>query len=819
MLNRVPKTSKAQPAIEYLSTFSVALLLLAIILAIVGLTLLGNNKVQTTVPSSCYISAQLNCFQMAVSSNGVVSTAIIVFTNNLGTEIQFPTSNAVAIVPEGSQKSYAGECYPTNAVAGATVICSATLAGYNPSVGTQLNPTFQLTYSQCASGACGSYVTPNNLNTSGSGTTYVSSNALIYPITLDTFPSGGKVSVNGVDYPSGSVVDFVAGQTYSIDAIAPGGYSAFAGWETTGGASVGNYMLEQTTAAAGAQGAITADFICYTLSMSASPSSTGTQTANPTSNGNCAQGSYLPGTQVQITADPAFNYWFNDWSGSGSISYSGSSDPATVTMSSDIVETANYHECYLLTVNYVGSGSVSRSLSNSAGCATDYYMPNTQVQVYASPSPSWVLGQVTNDWTGSGGPTDYTGSASSPTVTMNGDITETANFNPQVTIEISPSSASNGWQFCAGLGGNDGCTSDGVSSDTFAEPYGSTLNYVCTAPNYGGSGYSFMSFSGGYSSGSQCNSNAGVSMTAPTTIVANLGYSITVYNNGGPSGSIACVAAAGYSQVCASPGGSATLVASPGTDFNYANVNEGATGSYSWLGWSGTYSGGSNCLIGSGCEYGGFTLTGAVSETASWNILTCSGINDYYNPISAGGYDAFYVYLSGGSGNYCQNSNYAYGEDWYFPCADGATYCPGQPGYSCSGNELQIGANGYGVQFNNAGTFSGSSIFTDSGGGTCSALGSVTVSGSPPPPPPANYYCGNYGNAGSASTQCNGVYYDYCSGLGQSYIYEGSAIDDCGSDVALCHLCGATDAYGNVEGYTGDANGDNEPAECGPWAC
>ncbi len=749
------KRSMAQPAIEYLSTFSVAMLILAIVIAIVGLMLFNNNT-STLVPSSCYISAQLHCYQFVVSNNGIETEAAVVFTNDLGLGIYFP-NNAFYVFPRSSQESYSGSCYPANAIAGATITCSVLMPGYAPSVGSQLQPDFQIKYSECSNGSCLNY------NTSGTSNLYVSQNLPIYPVDLLTLPSGGSIAVNGNEYPSNTLVQFISGTQYSVYASPPSGYGKFEGWLTTGGVVVANSLSQSTTAFTTSAGTLEAVFVCYSLTLDANPSGTGTQTANPTSNGNCAQGSYLPGTQVQITANPAFNYWFEDWSGTGTVSYSGKSDSATVTMNSNIVETASYHECYLLTVNYVGSGSVSRSLSNSAGCATDYYMPNTQVQVYASPSPSWVLGQATNDWTGLGGPTHYTGSTASPTVTMNGDITETANFNPTVHIIISPAAASSGWQFCAGLSGNDGCTSDGVHQTTFVEPYGSTLNYVCTAANYGGAGYSFMSFSDGYNSGSKCNSNAGVSMTAPTTIVANLGYSITVYNNGGPSGSIACVAAAGYSQVCASPGGSASFVASPGTDFNYANVNMGGSGSDSWDGWTGTYSGWPGYLIG-GSYYSGFTLTGAVSETANWNTLSCTG-SQAFAVVPQGGVDEECVGFSGGSGTW-------YGiytsQDWAFPCADGATGCAGE---TCSGNSCCINPSTWG----NAGSFGGWSYFTDTGGGTCGVYYAVTVTASTPPDSSGCYP--------SVGADVNG----YCTNLGAPYYAETYACNDCGGCNTLCH--------------------------------
>ena len=175
----IASKSKLQPTIEYISTFAVALLLLAIILAIVAITLFGNNGGQPPVASSCFISAQLDCVQFQIANNGVAGSAVIVFSNNLGTTMYFPSSNAIKFSPAGSQ-TYVGNCYPANAVPGSTVICNATFTGYSPSIGSQLEPTFQIKYSQCA--GC------TQLNTSGSGIAYVSSPVSLYTVQLLSSP-------------------------------------------------------------------------------------------------------------------------------------------------------------------------------------------------------------------------------------------------------------------------------------------------------------------------------------------------------------------------------------------------------------------------------------------------------------------------------------------------------------------------------------------------------------------------------------------------------------------------------------------------------
>ncbi|MCW4008777.1 MAG: hypothetical protein NWF09_08855, partial [Candidatus Bathyarchaeota archaeon] len=77
----------------------------------------------------------------------------------------------------------------------------------------------------------------------------------------------------------------------------------------------------------------------YLVSFAVSPSGAGSTTPS---------GSqwYNEGTQVQVSASPASYYQFREWVGSGQGSYSGVSNPATITVNSPITETANFDLVY-----------------------------------------------------------------------------------------------------------------------------------------------------------------------------------------------------------------------------------------------------------------------------------------------------------------------------------------------------------------------------------------------------------------------------------------------------------------------------------------
>ncbi len=87
-----------------------------------------------------------------------------------------------------------------------------------------------------------------------------------------------------------------------------------------------------------------------------SPPTNGTVT--PTSSGY-----YNSGQSVQISANPNGGYEFDGWTGTGSGSYTGSNNPASITMNGPITESVNFltaigklqgnnPESYYLTQNY-----------------------------------------------------------------------------------------------------------------------------------------------------------------------------------------------------------------------------------------------------------------------------------------------------------------------------------------------------------------------------------------------------------------------------------------------------------------------------------
>jgi Zn-dependent metalloprotease/PKD repeat protein len=125
-------------------------------------------------------------------------------------------------------------------------------------------------------------------------------------------------------------------------------------------------------------------------------------------------GTYCEGTVVTLTATPAAGWQFDNWSGD----LSGTTNPTTITMSSNKSVTANFSQLpvpdYTLTVNTVGQGSVT--LDPPGGT----YPEGTVVTLTATPDSGWKF----DNWSG-----DLTGTANPDTITMDADKTVTANFS------------------------------------------------------------------------------------------------------------------------------------------------------------------------------------------------------------------------------------------------------------------------------------------------------------------------------------------------------------------------------------------------------
>lgn len=160
---------KGQPAIEFLSVYSWTLI--AIILFIVVISVLSTAQTKAVYPPPhCYITASLPCYGTYIMTNSIGTIAVLIFNNDLGVTMSFP-NNAFAVSPGYTNVLYYGQCVPTNAIRDAVIDCNATLSGFSTYLGTEITPTFVVSYRIC--GATCANTLPI-YNTSGTATLTVS---------------------------------------------------------------------------------------------------------------------------------------------------------------------------------------------------------------------------------------------------------------------------------------------------------------------------------------------------------------------------------------------------------------------------------------------------------------------------------------------------------------------------------------------------------------------------------------------------------------------------------------------------------------------
>ena len=154
------------------------------------------------------------------------------------------------------------------------------------------------------------------------------------PVTLTTNPAGRTIQIDGSGFTAPQTVQWAPGTTHTIGVASPqnggaGTRYAFANWSDSG-------AMTHTVTAPGAAATYTAAFNSeFLLTTSVSPAGSGNISSSPTS----ADGYYVSGTTVQLTAAGTNGSVFGNWSAD----LSGTANPISMAMNGPRSAIANFN--------------------------------------------------------------------------------------------------------------------------------------------------------------------------------------------------------------------------------------------------------------------------------------------------------------------------------------------------------------------------------------------------------------------------------------------------------------------------------------------
>ena len=239
---------RQQSAIELLTTYSWAFLIIGLFLALVFVFSLS-QPVTNYFPGSCSILPQLPCSQAFLSSAGPSSPVIqtVVFMNNLGTAIMF-TANAFNASTTGistQRVSGLGNCIPKLALPNDKVTCEAEIDGAQATpAGTYVDTNFYITYEFCNGDYIGTCINKIYKTSGSAAQTFGFEKSQTFILNFTTTNSIGFIDVNGIPYASNTAADVQAGD-YTLYAAPPDGY-VFSSWNVIPSNDILDSVLQNT---------------------------------------------------------------------------------------------------------------------------------------------------------------------------------------------------------------------------------------------------------------------------------------------------------------------------------------------------------------------------------------------------------------------------------------------------------------------------------------------------------------------------------------------------------------------------------------------
>jgi photosystem II stability/assembly factor-like uncharacterized protein len=205
---------------------------------------------------------------------------------------------------------------------------------------------------------------------------FIRSVPTLVTVNVSTNPAGRAFRVDGVDYTSAQVFRWDPASTHTMATTSPqsagaGTQYVWTGWSNDGGISQEISPATNTSYVAS-----------FTKQYQFTMQTAANGTASPPS------GWFDAGASISISATPDVNYAFNGWSGTGSGSYSGWNNPASVKMNAPVTEAPSFSGNVMVVVKASPAGrsfvvdgttySAQQTFSWSAGSAHTLDAPSPQ---------------------------------------------------------------------------------------------------------------------------------------------------------------------------------------------------------------------------------------------------------------------------------------------------------------------------------------------------------------------------------------------------------------------------------------------------------
>jgi len=306
-------------------------------------------------------------------------------------------------------------------------------------------------------------------------------------VTVQTSVPGLSFTVDSTPYTAAQTFSWTPGSSHTIATTSPqsGATGVQYVWSNWSGGGTISHSVAPTT-----NKTYTANFTTqYYLTMGAGSGGTVTPSS----------GWKNSGASVSITATPTNNssvsYTFSGWTGSGTVSYSGTNNPASITMNGPITETAAFTQNPVQVTVQTSVAGLSFTVDGTAYTAaqTFSWAPGSS-HIIATTSPQSGATGVRYVWSGWTG-----GGTISHSVAPTTNKTYTATFATQYFLTMN-----------AGVGGT-------VSPSSGWRKSGATLSISATPAT----GHTFGSWTGsGTGSYSGTNNPASITMSGPITETA-----------------------------------------------------------------------------------------------------------------------------------------------------------------------------------------------------------------------------------------------------------------------------------------------------------